>query len=138
MNIYDCLSFLKKYCESTTCDNCEIQDSLGECIRCKDWDINNERCEDCIRYNRQNTILRQCELGKMRLWDSTVCKHYKPKHCNSERVKPLNIKYVSIDFEHVGICPKCGETVINGYLKTDNKCPNCNVELDWDILNKFY
>lgn len=48
-----------------------------------------------------------------------------------EIVKPLNKQWISVNLENQGFCPKCNTRVVDGYFKTDKKCPKCGVRLDW-------
>lgn len=45
--------------------------------------------------------------------------------------KPLQTKYISVNFETQGICPSCGNIVVDGMGGTDKTCKKCGQILSW-------
>lgn len=46
--------------------------------------------------------------------------------------KPKEQKYISVNFETVGKCPKCNNTVTCSISHTDITCKHCGLKLCWD------
>lgn len=46
--------------------------------------------------------------------------------------EPLNKKYISVNFETVGKCPRCKADVTNAINYKDAICPKCDLALCWD------
>lgn len=51
MSIYQSLSEIKEYCERRKCNDCEIIDALGICLKAKEWNINTKCCGFCEYYD---------------------------------------------------------------------------------------
>ena len=47
--------------------------------------------------------------------------------------KPKEQRYIHCNFETVGKCPKCGNTVISSIGHVDTNCNECGLKLYWDI-----
>ena len=77
MSIYQSLSEIKEYCERRKCDDCEIIDALGICLKANEWNINTKSCGFCEYYDSSKPSGQVCIKGKCRSFHSVSCDLYR-------------------------------------------------------------
>ena len=134
LNGFECINYEKKEKEKIN-NNTRRSDNMKKIITKTSEEARREKeqkqerekltCPECNNYDTKNLI----EDNKYRC-TKCGCEWLIEKELTGP-VKPLNIQWVSVNFESQGTCPNCGELVVDGYQRTDHNCPNCGIELIW-------
>lgn len=109
-------------------------DCCDECF-CEYWCIENETKRSRCPYKgcEDNIIKCLAELFRDKTLDNLkrgiyMVDNNSPKWAR----KPKEQKYNPVDFETVGKCPNCNNTVISSICHTDTTCRKCGLKLYWD------
>ena len=89
-------------------------------------------CPECNNYDTRNLVNKYNNTYRC---NKCGCE-WRIEEENKEKgltgpVKPLGVQWIGVNFESQGICPNCGNLVVDGYQRTDHNCPNCGIELIW-------
>ena len=137
LNGFECINYEKKEKEKIN-NNTRRSDNMKKIITKTSEEARREReleqerekltCPECNNYDTKNLI------------DKNDNNKYRCTKCGCEwrreagltgAVEPLKIQWVSVNMESQGICPNCGELVVDGYSRTDRTCPVCGIKLMW-------